>query len=77
MTDRRTGKSPAQKYGLLDEDRRASVTVDTVQRWTPGRPGPDILPVIIRWRDVRSWVVDRIIGRDEYGSLADGALAVR
>lgn len=69
-------KSLAGKLGIPREDERAYVAVDAR---TSIRPGglPETSPVRVGWPDGRSWPVERVIGRDEYGSLADGNLVVR
>lgn len=69
-------KNLAGKLGIPREGDRADVAVDTE---TVMRPGgiPDMRPVRVRWPDGRSWPIDRVTGRDEYGSPADANLVVR
>lgn len=69
-------KSLAGKLGIPAEADRADVRVDTLHRMRPGGL-PAERPVRVMWPDGRSWRVERVIGRDEYGSVADGNLVVR
>lgn len=69
-------KSLAGKLGIPLEADRTDVRVDVLHRMRPGGL-PAELPVRVTWSDGRSWHIERIIGRDEYGSKADGNLVVR
>lgn len=69
-------KSLAGKLGIPAVSERAPIAVDTVREIRPGGL-PEERPVRVSWPDGRFWAVERVYGRDEYGSPADGNLVVR
>ena len=69
-------KNLAGKLGIPREGDRADVAVDTEIVLRPGGI-PDMRPVRVHWPDGRNWPIDRVTGRDEYGSPADGNLVIR